>query len=230
MLTSHNFQKLLKNGIRPDYVIETDANARIGWHFRETWNETVPMLLLSTAAHDLVNNYAGEKYLVFQKDYPKAEKYVAEHLQNGNVRKENLTNEESVLDSSVKESMCQLYETGGSVMTTALDIAIRLGCKKIVFLGLDLAYTDNFAHASDTSRREITKGTESYKQAEDINGKMVLTSKPFEIYRKWIEKRIERERNTTIQFIDATEGGAKIRGTKIVTLKEVLKEEMIEKE
>ncbi len=203
--TGTAFRKLINNEIRPDYVIETDANERIRWHFRNVENETIPMLLLSTATYELVKRYAGEKYLIFQKDYQKAEDFVA--------------------NNSVGNAGYTLYETGGSVMTAALDIGIQMGCKKVVFLGLDLAYTDNYAHASGTSRREIPKENDGLKQIEDINGNLVLTNKPFNIYRKWIESRIEREKNSDIQFIDATEGGAKIKGTNIKTLKEVLTEE-----
>lgn len=198
--TGTSFRKLLGAGIRPDFVIETDANERIAWHFREVESETVPMLLLSTAAHKLKKIYAGDKYLFFQKEYEKSEDYA-------------------------REKGYILYETGGSVMTAALDIGIRLGCRKIVFLGLDLAYTNNYAHAVGTSRREVPKESTGLKPIEAIDGSTVYTNQSFNIYRKWIEKRIAREEGTGIIFLDATEGGAKIKGTKIKTLSEVINEE-----
>ena len=38
-----------------------------------------------------------------------------------------------------------------------------------------------------------------------------------------MEKRLEREKKSSIHVIDATEGGAKIKGMDIMTLEEVLK-------
>ena len=40
------------------------------------------------------------------------------------------------------------------------------------------------------------------------------------MYRKWIENRIENV--TEIEFIDATEGGAKVKGMQIKKLSECL--------
>lgn len=195
--TGTAFRKLMSSGIRPDFVMETDPNERVKKHFRNMESETVPLLLLSTATHELVKAYAGKKYLFFQKDYKKAEEVA-------------------------KEKSYTVYETGGSVMTAALDVAIKMKCKRIVFLGLDLAYTDNFAHALGTSRREIPKESIGMKQVEDIYGNMILVNKPFDMFRKWIEKRIEKSKHLDIQFIDATEGGVKIARTEIKRLKEVL--------
>lgn len=198
--TGTAFRKLIKAGIRPDYVIEIDANRRITNHFRDVNAETVPMIMLSTATHWLNRDYQGEKYLVLQKDYSNAEKYAAER---------GFT----------------LYETGGSVMTTALDIAIRMESKKIVVLGLDLAYTDNYAHADGTSRRNIPEGVTDLRRIKAIDGSDVMTNKSLDMYRQWIENRIAREKNSGIQFIDATEGGAFINGMRIYNLEEILREE-----
>ncbi len=198
--TGTAFRKLIMAGIRPDYVIETDANRRITNHFRDINEEKIPMIMLSTATHWLNQDYQGEKYLVLQKEYGNAEKYAEER---------GLT----------------LYETGGSVMTTALDIAIRMESKKIVVLGLDLAYTDNYAHADGTSRRNIPEGLTDLRRIKAIDGSDVMATKSLDMYRQWIEKRIAREENSPIQFIDATEGGALIEGMQICTLEEALRGE-----
>jgi hypothetical protein len=86
-------------------------------------------------------------------------------------------------------------------------------------LGLDLAYTNNYVHALDTSRREL-QGTDNLLQVEDIHGNQIFTTKVLNIYRKWIEDRINNI--TGIEFIDATEGGAKIEGMKIRKLSECI--------
>ncbi len=196
MATGTVFKKLLANDIIPDYVIVTDANNRVYAQISGVEKCLVPILFLSTAFYGFAKNYQGKKYMILQKDFEKAEEFAAKH-----------------------GSM--LIQTGGSVSTTALDLGISLGCRRIIFLGLDLAYTDNYVHATQTSRRDLAS-TEDLRQVEDIHGKLVYTSRTLDMYRQWIEKRIKDVRD--IEFIDATEGGAKIKGMKIQKLSELIQE------
>lgn len=184
LATGTVFRKLIKEGIVPDYVIVTDANKRVLAQIRGLEDNTVPMLLLSTAYKGFAMKYKGDKYIIMQKGYSKAENFA---------RAEGL----------------ELYETGGSVSTTALDIGIRLACRRIIFFGLDLAYTDDYVHASDTSRRDLLDSSDLI-EVSDVYGNLVKTTKALNIYRKWIEARIKDVRD--IEIIDATEGGAKIKG------------------
>ena len=132
--------------------------------------------------------------MVCQQGYPKAEEYA-------------------------KEKGLHLFQTGGSVSTTALDLGITFGCSRIIFIGLDLAYTDNFAHASDTSRR-VAADFDNLRQVEDNHGNMIPTSRTLDMYREWIENRIKGIED--IEFIDATEGGARIKGMRVAKLADVI--------
>lgn len=194
LATGTVFRKLVNAGIQPDYVIVTDANQRVIAQTVGLEDNEAKMILLATAYKGFANTYKNVKYIAFQKDFSLSEKYAREHGFN-------------------------LYKTGGSVSTTALDIGISLGCNRIIFLGLDLAYPNNFVHASDTSRRELTNTT-NLRQVRDINGNMVYTSKSLDYYRQWIEKRIANEQD--IEIIDATEGGAIIKGMKIMKLEDII--------
>lgn len=187
------FKKLLREGIKPDYVIITDGNAGVYHQIEGVEQENIPLLLLSTAYYKISQNYQGKKYLICQQGFQKAEEYAAKLGFN-------------------------LYQTGGSVSTTALDIGIMLGCRRIIFLGLDLAYTNNQDHASGTASVERVS-TSELRQVEDINGNLVGTAKNLNIYRKWIEKRIQNVKG--IEFINANEGGAKINGMRIAKLSEI---------
>ena len=189
------FRKLLTAGITPDYVIVTDANDRVYAQIAGLEASQVPMLYLSTAFQGFARNYQGKKYMICQRDYDKAENFAREH-----------------------NSM--LIHTGGSVSTTALDLGIALGCRRIIFFGLDLAFTGNFVHASGTSLREL-KQTKDLRQVKDINGNLIYTSKTLDMYRQWIEKRIREVNN--VEFIDATEGGAVINGMKLMSMEECIK-------
>lgn len=195
LATGTVYRKLMGAGIRPDYVIISDGNARIISQIAGLENETIPMLILSTAYKDFAKKYQGKKYLICQEGFSLAEEFA-------------------------KEKGYKLYQTGGSVSTTALDVAISLQVKRIVFVGLDLAYPNNFVHAEGTSRRHLV-AADDLKTVKAVNGNLVKTNKHLDVYRRWIEERIRTTTND-IEFIDATEGGAFINGTKLMKLKDVV--------
>ncbi len=197
LATGTVYRKLLAAGIQPDYFIVSDANERVYAQIAGLETGLTPMLYLSTAYKGFARNYHGKKYIILQKDYDKSEAYA---------RKYN-----TMLNSS-----------GGSVSTTALDLGIALGCRRIIFLGLDLAYTDNFRHASETSLRNL-EPSQDLRTVEDIHGNPVHTSRTLDMYRQWIEKRIRDVKG--IEFLNATEGGARIAGMKTLTMKECMKGE-----
>lgn len=188
------FRKLLTHGIVPDYVIVSDPNERVISQIRGLEQSEIPMLILSTAYMGFAQEYNGLKYIILQNDFDEAEVLAQK---NGN----------------------SLYKTGGSVSTIALDVAISLGCARIVFLGLDLSYPGNLVHATETSRREVY-ATEHLKKTIDINGDEVYTNVPMLRFKKWMEERISNI--SDIEFIDATEGGARIEGMKNVKLIDVI--------
>ena len=190
------FRKLLSAGIRPDYFIVTDANERVYKQIAGLEKESIPMLFLSTAYKGFANKYQGKKYMILQEGYDKAEEFAI-------------------------KCGASLIQTGGSVSTTALDLGITFGCRRIIFLGLDLAYTGNVIHASDTSIRELKMGA-GLRQVEDIDGNLIATSKVLDMYRQWIEKRISNVKET--EFINASEGGANIKGMKNMKLMDIIEE------
>ncbi len=189
------FRKLLALGIDVDYMIVTDANERIRWHLHGLEEQKIPMLYLATACQYYSSHYAGRKYLICQDGYAPAEELA-------------------------KEQGWQLYQTGGSVSTTALDVCIRLGCASIVLIGLDLAYTDNKAHADGTAGTGVD-GTEHMQQVPAIGGGTVIASRLFQMYNRWIAKRVEAS-DVTMPVYDATEGGAIVPGLSVTTLQEVI--------
>lgn len=195
------YWKLLdQQGIRPDYVMFLDAAPRMYIQASGLEHETIPYLIASTACRKITEDYQGPKYLICQEGYPEAEQYA-------------------------RERGYQIYQSGGSVSTLAIDAAIRLGAARIVCLGLDLAYTGNKMHATHAGRYQITE-TEDMLQVKDWDGNPVNTSPALNMYRKWIERRVERARRERpeLEWINATEGGAYIQGMQHMLLSEVLAE------
>lgn len=116
-----------------------------------------------------------------------------------------------------------LYRTGGSVATTALDLGIRMKCASIVFIRLDLAYTNHQTHANNT-RDKMFVDKVGNRQVLSVDGNIIDTGKNIDSYRKWIERRIVDEKS--IKMIDATEGGALIHGMENKSLSEVLNQHL----
>lgn len=115
-------------------------------------------------------------------------------------------------------------ETGGSVANNAFATAYKMGTNPIILVGQDLAYArDGHSHAAGTNYADrIYTGGENlnYFNIKANDGGEILTDRAFYqfliFFELWIEKYPERT------YINATEGGALIQGTKLMTLQEVL--------
>lgn len=120
---------------------------------------------------------------------------------------------------------CTLFNipTGGSVATTAYSLGIYMGAKTVILVGQDLAMTDNRTHADGTFQEkmdEIDIESGEYFEVEAVDGGKVLTRGDLKNYLDWFEKYIKEWKH--IATIDATEGGARIHGSKVMTLKKAI--------
>lgn len=198
MAVGTTYRKLMQLGIRPDCVVFLDAAARMYVQATGYEHENIPYLMASTACRKIAADYHGPKYLICQEGYPAAEKYAQEH--GG-----------------------RIYQSGGSVSTIAMDVALRLGAARLICLGLDLAYTGNKMHATCAGKYDMIE-TDDLLRVRDWEGHPVQTSAALDMYRKWIEKRVETARRETpeVELINATEGGAYIHGMQHIELAKVL--------
>lgn len=114
-----------------------------------------------------------------------------------------------------------LIESGGSVATVVLDIAVKLGGNPIVFVGQDLAYIDNKHHADGKmyDGEENVKYTSNMRKIKGQNGGILYTTLGLLSFKKWIENKIIK--NSHIEFINCSEGGAIIDGCKHMKLKDL---------
>lgn len=111
------------------------------------------------------------------------------------------------------------YGAGGSVATGAFSVCAGLKFNRIVLIGQDLAYGNGVTHAGgDVS--PIRAEDEGIRMIEDIYGNMIKTRHDWYIYLQWFVSSIEEV--PEIEVIDATEGGARIKGAKLMTLKDVI--------
>ena len=203
---------LLRSGLQPDIVVATDPQKESYKHFEGAISGQIPLVFLPTVCPDILRNYKGDKIVAFQEGYPEVEKIAA-----------------TLARTKIK--------TGGSVVTTALDIIIRMGCDPITLTGCDLGFPGDKGHASGTiwddtwgevgansrfnslegeNRRYVRSAQGVWLQG--VNGEKVLTHLNLRSYLTWIEGRLSHERS---KFINCS-AGVSISGTRYMKLAEVV--------
>ncbi|MGM0370458.1 MAG: motility associated factor glycosyltransferase family protein [Bacillota bacterium] len=117
------------------------------------------------------------------------------------------------------------YDTGNSVANLNFSTALALNCSPIILIGQDLAFGENDKqHVTGTGYEK--KGEKNIKGNEIMYvdgyyGGKVKTRRKWWQFKKWFEYKIAE---TNITCIDATEGGAYIKGTIKKSLQEAIKE------
>ncbi|MDA8233888.1 MAG: DUF115 domain-containing protein [Clostridia bacterium] len=192
-----SLKPLIEKGITPHLAIITDPQPIVKEQIRGL-KLHVPLIILPTVHPVVIESYAGLKILACQKGLDSINE---------------LCSDDSIL-----------VETGGSVTTTMLDIALKMGGDPLVFIGVDLAYPGGKTHASNTMYQQIIGDLRMkdnhLRLVRNNRGEKVRTSKVFDIYRKWIEDRIAREKRVT--FYNTSLDGAAIKGTTVISLAELI--------
>lgn len=117
---------------------------------------------------------------------------------------------------------------GGSIAHLAFGFAYHIGANPIVLIGQDLAFTDGFTHAEGVAYNakvsDSMKNSKVYFEIEDIHGNSVWTQSQLYQYLQWFNREINdiKQQNKRIKFINATEGGAKIEGTEVMSLQDAI--------
>ena len=188
-------------GITPDLGITIDA--RVPERFFEGINiSAFPFAFEAISKEDIVRKHTGKH---FYDDFP--------------------CNIIAKIVMEKKKYCLEEIPTGGSISTSAFSLVKALGFKKIVFIGQDLAFTGGQTYNSGLKMEQ--KENEQYQkkrvivQVKGNDGTMLDTDYQMDMYRKWIENEILKLPED-ITVINATEGGAKIEGAKVMTLKEVI--------
>lgn len=200
--TDTALKPLFKAGITPDLYVTIDAlKPLVLFEDERIWD--IPMCVSTSSNPDLIEKERGKILFHYSGD-----DVVKNIFQKFNKNYSAL-------------------ETGGSVACNAFSIAREAGMNPIILIGQDLAFTNNKSHANGTFQETMPENTEydsnAYIPVEDINGNQVMTMYNLRAYKEWFERQIES--SPQIRVIDATEGGAKIYGSEITPLKDVIARE-----
>lgn len=190
---------LLKKNIEPDFVVSIDGGKKNFEHF-DGHKVKSPLVYDLTLYPKILKEYEGTLIIA---------EIASEYTQ--------LLSDKLSLDFGK-------LSAGPSVANLSLDFAYMLGCNPIIFIGQDLAYLDNRTHASGTTyEKDRIKENSDGKEYICVEGNFeekVLTDRVLLSFKTWFENYIYGHPDRT--YINATEGGALIKGTKIMGFKEVI--------
>lgn len=187
---------LNKIGLDPDFAVVIDPSEACYKLVENSLECKTPLVFCEMTNYEVVDNLKGRK-IFFQEGGSLAE-----------VSRE-------VLGYKVDG----LFQ-GGSVAHTSASFAKYIGCDPIIFIGQDFAYTNNKLHADIANTAKKNEYTGYTVLVEDINGEMIPTTPVLNSYRRRMEHFVKTCKDNN--FINSTEGGAKMEGPLVMDLKDVI--------
>lgn len=197
MVVDTALKAVLRQGVEPDITITVDSEKNEKFFEHEGF-VNVPMIVsVHSNSHLFETHKAKRFYYLADEDYLK-----------------------SMYDRLHRKNM--FLDTGGSVANNAFSALVQMGYKNIILIGQDLAYPNGQGHTKEAfdGKEGALRADKKYFYVKDIYGNDVLTETNMNHYRKWFESEIRKR--PELNVIDATEGGAFIEGTKIMTLRKAI--------
>ena len=192
---------LLKAGVAPDAFMTIDPRKPLELLDMDGARD-IPIIAPTCARHSLIENQKGKKIFFFDG-------YV-------------------IPFRAYKKNGKQFYNVslGGSVACSVFSLLYKMGFQTIILVGQDLAYTNNRSHADGTFAEKMKEeNTEGMIMVKGNYEEKVPTITNLRIYLEWFEMYIEgMKKRREVRVINATEGGAYIKGTELMTLKEAVAE------
>jgi hypothetical protein len=193
---------LMKNNIKPDILtIVERSKYTFTYHFEDNqYPEDISLLCLGLVDKQVFPSFRGGKIPIFRKQ-ESINEWINRYVGDG---------------SSI--------DAGANVSHLALELAVYLGANPIIFVGQDYAYgPDGVTHSKDAlyseekgkRAREILK-SKPIVYVESNGGTMIPSNQLWLDFKNGLERKIAAHCQNNI--INATEGGAKIKGTKVEPL------------
>lgn len=180
-------KRLLKEGIKPDYVCVLDPKKYVCTHLEGITDEVknIPVIAERLAFCGFLNKYSGPAYSVYSNDY-----------------------EPAVIEA--EESNQEIIDFTRTVTNLAIEIAVRLGAGRVFLVGADLAFPGNKHYAQGAGavfENDVVGGI----SVRAVDGGFVSTSETFDSFRCRMEEIIGN--NPDVVFINMSSEGAYIKGT-----------------
>lgn len=174
---------LLKENIYPKKVFMIDAQDTMIAQITEQY--IGELVFLSTANFKAVMKHLGPKQIIFQKGYELAESFA-------------------------KEKSQPLFETGGSVATTAFSYIEWADYKSLYLFGQDLGFVGNETHSKYSTSGRMTMLAEKLLTVTANDGTEIFTTRNLMAYKRWFDQQCEK---TNLHVYNTAKKGAFIKGT-----------------
>ncbi|MCL2352471.1 MAG: DUF115 domain-containing protein [Firmicutes bacterium] len=191
---------LEKLGVRPDMVISLDGKQIIYRDF-QNYEFDMPLIYCNTINPEMFAAHRGKTVAA-------------------------MTGNDAFLAGVLSELGVSTtrVQTGESVACAAVDILCKMGADPVIFIGQDFAYSDGKNHADGTfyDGKNSSGDIDSRKfPVEAWDGGTVLTDDMWFVYLEWFRRYIAGDGGKRT-FVDATEGGALIKGAERMTFREAI--------
>ncbi|MBP1925713.1 hypothetical protein J2Z76_001574 [Sedimentibacter acidaminivorans] len=201
---------LIYNNINPDAACTYDPsviNQKVFKSIKEKGIKDIPLIFGSSVGYETLENYLGNKY----------------HI---------ITSQDSIagyyLKSESDESISIVYDAP-SIAVVTMQLLCTLGFSNVLLVGQNLGfrgkerYSEGISYSRDLTDEEIKKGI----WVKDVYGNEILTNDGFNSMRLQMESYIELFSNVNV--VNTTKGGANIKGTEFIELKEIMEKSLNEK-
>ena len=192
---------LLEAEIYPDFVLSLECDILAMKQFKGMEKGKIFLLAPPIVFPELLDIYSGQ-FFTFSISVPDA------------------------FDKWLKElnAAPDTLNAGGTVSLTAIDSAVYMGFSKIILTGLDLSFLDDgTTHASKSMYHGQRSDKETLISVDGNYNRKVLTSTQFSTYISMLGSYLEDVlKNRDIVFYNATDGGAVISNTRVISPLEML--------
>ena len=179
---SSSFNRLIKANITPHFVVTTDGGFYSSWNTRNGINDNRIILTGDLSTHHDFIPIKHHRYCFF--DF-------------------GLNFSEIFIDT---KNLLPKFTMGGTVTSSCLELAVFLGCNRLILFGQDFGFPWQTAHCRGTIHEKwglITSNrtepfetletkrvfSESLHIEEDYNNQKVKTSSKHLLYRDWFSKK-----------------------------------------
>jgi len=201
---------LVANGIYPDAVCIYDPAENTGEVVRKVkeLRLDIPLIFGSSVYPEAIRDYPGSRLHILNSQ-DTISTYFLKFRDGGKLQQ--------IIDAP-------------SVAIVTLQMLIRLGCTPIILVGQNFAFRNNRYYARGIRYKyrqgELNSTDETYAvEVEDVHGGKVRTNRLFTHMRSQMEMYIDFCGCKDI--INATKGGAKIKGTVYKPMEELLEKELV---
>ena len=178
---------LLAHGISPDYVVTIDE-AISELQLSTAAKLTCPLIYFPRLAPQVLQAWAGPRYCAYSTG--------------------------ALYDELAQQLPRARLFSAGSVLHTAVDLALWMGARKVVLWGADFSYPSGRSHAHWAADSEVGFVTaNATHQVENGHGGLNATHLNMRGYLRDLEDYIAA--HPQVEFINTSLEGAKIAGTKL---------------